>query len=182
MEMNLPGAFVIGLGFGFFLERAGLGDSRKLTAQFYGYDMTVFKVMFTAIITAMLGLFWLDRFGLIASEVLTPLQTYAVPQLIGGMIFGAGFIVGGFCPGTSCVALSLGRGDGWSFLGGMMIGMAAFHAGGESLANFAVSGSWGTMSLAEVFGLSHATTVGIIVAGAIGAFWGAEWIERKFSA
>ena len=180
--MNLLGALVVGLGFGIFLERAGLGDGRKLAAQFYGYDMTVFKVMFTAIITAMLGLFWLVRFGVIAADVLTPLQTYALPQLIGGIIFGAGFIIGGFCPGTSCVASSLGRADGWCFFGGMMLGMAAFHAGGDPLANFATSNNWGALSLSDVFGLTHATTMLIIVAGAIGAFWGAEWVERKLSA
>ena len=57
--LSLIIAIFIGIGFGFFLERAGFGNSRKLAAQFYFYDMTVFKVMFTAIITAMLGLFWL---------------------------------------------------------------------------------------------------------------------------
>ena len=63
-EISLVIAFIIGIGFGFFLERGGFGSSKKLVAQFYLTDMTVFKVMFTAIITAMLGVFFLSSIGL----------------------------------------------------------------------------------------------------------------------
>ncbi len=56
-------AFVIGIGFGFFLERAGFGSARKLVSQFYLTDLAVFKVMFTAIVTAMLGVFYLSWVG-----------------------------------------------------------------------------------------------------------------------
>jgi hypothetical protein len=62
-EMSLVLAFLLGTGFGFFLERAGFGSARKLAAQFYLYDMSVFKVMFTAIVTAMLGVTYLGWIG-----------------------------------------------------------------------------------------------------------------------
>ena len=58
-------AVLLGFGFGFSLERGGFGSSRRLAAQFYFHDMTVFKVMFTAIITAMVGLFGPRRLGLV---------------------------------------------------------------------------------------------------------------------
>ena len=61
---DLAIALVCGLGFGFALERAGFGSARKLTAVFYLYDMAVVKVMFTAIVTAMTGLFLLSAAGL----------------------------------------------------------------------------------------------------------------------
>ena len=62
-EAALLIAFVVGIGFGFFLERAGFGSARKLVAQFYLRDLAVFKVMFSAIVTAMLGLTYLAWTG-----------------------------------------------------------------------------------------------------------------------
>ena len=56
-------ALAIGVAFGAALEQAGLGSAKKLTGQFYLTDLTVFKVLFSAIVTAMLGLFWLARLG-----------------------------------------------------------------------------------------------------------------------
>src|SRR3954467_3154171 len=104
-------AIVIGIAFGFALERAGLGSARKLAGQFYLTDLTVFKVMFTAILVAMLGSFWLSRLGVFdLANVYVP-QTWIAPQLAGGVLFGAGFVVAGLCPGTSCVAAASGRGD-----------------------------------------------------------------------
>lgn len=125
-EVGLLVAVLIGAAFGFFLERAGLGDARKLTGQFYLRDMTVLKVMLTAIITAMLGAEALAAAGVLQLRfVLTP-PTYLIPQLIGGLVFGAGFVAAGYCPGTSCVATSSGRLDGIIVLGGMVGGVLAF--------------------------------------------------------
>ena len=71
LAMNLADslivAFVIGTAFGCVLEQAGLGDAKRLAGQFYLRDFTVLKVMFSAIVTAMLGAFWLGRFGLARS-------------------------------------------------------------------------------------------------------------------
>ena len=96
--------FFIGIAFGACLERAGLGSARKLMGQFNLRDLAVFKVMFTAIVTAMLGLFWLSRFGLVDLTQIPLSPTYLAPQIVGGLVFGAGFVIGGYCPGTSCVA------------------------------------------------------------------------------
>lgn len=88
-------AIAIGLAFGWTLERAGLGSARKLAAQFYLADLTVFKVMFSAIVTAMLGAYWLGRLGILdLSRVYVP-ETYLLPQLVGGLLFGAGFVISG---------------------------------------------------------------------------------------
>jgi len=100
----LAAAVIIGIAFGWTLERAGLGSAPKLAGQFYLTDFTVFKVMFSAIVTAMLGAFWLSRLGVLdLSRVYVP-ETYLLPQLAGGLLFGVGFVVACLCPGTSCVA------------------------------------------------------------------------------
>lgn len=95
-ELSLVIAFLIGIGFGFFLERGGLGNARKLAAQFYFTDMAVFKVMFTAIVTAMLGVFYLGWMGVLDLSLVYLTATYLPAQIIGGVVLGFGFIVGGY--------------------------------------------------------------------------------------
>lgn len=86
----------IGFGFGFALERAGFGNSRKLAAQFYLHDMAVLKVMFTAIVVAMLLIFWASSLMLLDTGRLFVNPTYLWPGIVGGLILGVGFIVGGY--------------------------------------------------------------------------------------
>jgi hypothetical protein len=93
---TLPISLLIGIGFGFFLERAGFGSARKLVAQFYLTDLAVFKVMFTGIVTAMVGIVVLNRVGFLDVEELPLIGTYLVPMIAGGLILGVGFVVGGY--------------------------------------------------------------------------------------
>jgi hypothetical protein len=193
MDMNAPlyqfGAFgeagslvlalVIGLAFGFTLERAGFGSGRKLAAQFYLTDLTVFKVMFTAIITAMVGLYGLSTLGVLDLSLIYQLPTYLVPQLAGGLIFGVGFVVGGYCPGTSCVAASTGRIDGLVLVGGMMAGIWIFIELYPRLETFVNSTFLGEFSLPQALGIPHGVVVLLVVAMAGAGFLIAERIEAR---
>ncbi|UCH83660.1 MAG: hypothetical protein JSW50_14590 [Candidatus Latescibacterota bacterium] len=87
---------VVGFGFGFALERAGFGNSRKLAAQFYLHDMTVLKVMFTAIIVAMILIFWASALMQLDFERVFVNPTYLWPGILGGLLLGMGFIIGGY--------------------------------------------------------------------------------------
>ena len=102
-EVSLIVAFMIGIGFGFFLERAGFGNAKKLAAQFYFTDMSVLKVMFSAIVTAMLGVYYLSVIGWVDLSMVYLTPTNILPQIVGGLLLGFGFVIGGYCPGTSCV-------------------------------------------------------------------------------
>lgn len=119
-------AVLLGFGFGFALERAGFGSARKLTAVFYFYDMAVVKVMFSAIVTAMAGLFLLSSAGVVDLAELYVEPTSYAGAIVGGLVFGVGFLVGGYCPGTSVAACATGRLDGFAFLAGMLAGVYAF--------------------------------------------------------
>src|ERR1035437_10830823 len=116
-------AAIIGIGFGFALERGGFGNARILAAQFYFYNMRVLKVMFTAIITAMLGLFYFTWIGWLDLSLVYTTDTYLVPQIVGGLILGMGFVIGGYCPGTSVVSASTGRYDGMIYFVGIFFGI-----------------------------------------------------------
>jgi len=180
-EISLVVAFVIGLGFGFFLERAGFGSAKKLTAQFYLTDMTVFKVMFTAIVTAMLGLFYLSWAGLVDMSLVYLTPTYLLPQVIGGLLLGFGFVIGGYCPGTSVVAVATGRIDAIVFLVGITAGIFVFGEAFPAIQGFVFSTDMGYVTLPELFHLRYGLVLFAVVLMAIGGFYGAEVVEKIFA-
>jgi hypothetical protein len=181
-ETALVVAFLLGIGFGFFLERAGFGSARKLVAQFYLTDLAVFKVMFTAIVTATLGLFWLGWAGVVDLALVYVPPTYLAPQVVGGLLLGIGFAVGGYCPGTSLVAISTGKLDALVYAAGIFAGVLAIGELWPWIAGFAESTAFGARTLPEVFGLSRGTVVLLVVLMALGGFAAAGALERRFGA
>jgi len=179
-DFSLVVAFIIGIGFGFFLERAGFGSSKKLAAQFYFTDMSVLKVMFTAIVTAMVGLFYLSWIGFVDLSQVYVSTTFLVPQVVGGLILGIGFVIGGYCPGTSCVAAATGRIDGMVYLAGVVAGIFLFGEIFPFVTGFYNSTNLGRLTLPDVFNMSYGMVVFLVVAMAVGAFYAAEWAEKKF--
>jgi hypothetical protein len=175
----LAAALVIGVAFGWCLERSGMGSARKLSGQFYLTDLTVFKMMFSAILTAMLGAFWLGRIGVLdLSRVYVP-ETFLVPQLVGGLVFGAGFAIGGLCPGTSCVAAATGRGDGLMLMAGMFSGVLLTGLAFKPLEHFYTSTSRGSLTLPQMLHVPYGVVVAIIVGIAFVGFRVAEAIEAR---
>jgi hypothetical protein len=175
----LAAALVIGIAFGWCLESAGMGNARKLAAQFYLTDLTVFKVMFSAIVTAMLGLFWLGRIGVLdLSRVYVP-ETYLLPQIVGGIVFGAGFALGGLCPGTSCVAAVTGRLDGVALVLGMWTGVLVTGLAFPLLQSFYETTPRGALTLPDFLHVPYGLVVLVIVVIALGGFRAAEWLESR---
>ena len=134
-------AVLIGIGFGFFLERAGFGRSDILASIFYGRDFRVMRVMFTAIVTAMMGLYFLDLVGLMPLHSIGVLDTYLLPQLLGGLLVGAAFIIGGYCPGTSIVGMVSGKKDALLFILGIPLGSVVFTLSYDSLSGLHKTGA-----------------------------------------
>jgi len=179
-EMSLVLAFVLGTGFGFFLERAGFGSARKLAAQFYLYDMSVFKVMFTAIVTAMLGVTYLGWIGWLDLSLVYLVPTHLVPQIVGGLVLGVGFVVGGYCPGTSVAALATGRVDAMVYAFGIGAGTLVYAEVFPWIKGFVDSNDMGQVTLPEVFDLPWGLVVFAVVLIAVAGFFGATLIERRF--
>ena len=130
-ELNLIVALLVGIAFGYILEHAGFSSSRKLTGLFYGTDFTVLRVFFTAGVTAMIGVLLLTKLGVLDGSVLYVNPTFVYSAILGGLIMGIGFVVGGFCPGTSFCAAAVGRIDGMVFVVGGLAGVLMF---GETFA------------------------------------------------
>jgi uncharacterized membrane protein YedE/YeeE len=182
-EGALLTALFIGALFGFALERSGFGNSKKLAAQFYLYDMTVFKVMFTAILVSMTGLFALSHLGIVNIDMVWINPTYFWPQLVGGFMLGVGFLVSGFCPGTSFVAMVSGKLDGIVTIIGVAIGILIFAISIDAipfLMNLYSVPSAGVKLLPDMVGLSAPWVAMGITIMALGAFIGAEKVEGIF--
>lgn len=163
-------ALAIGAAFGFTLERAGLGDAKKLSGQFYLRDFTVFKVMMTAIVTAMLGLFWLGRLDIIPFAALHVPETFLLPQATGGLVFGIGFVICGLCPGTSCVAAASGRIDGLAVVAGLFAGVLMAGLAFPLYAMFYNATPMGVLTLPRLTGLPYGVIVAAVTAVALLAF------------
>jgi len=181
-ETSMILAFVLGIGFGFFLERAGFGSARKLVAQFYLRDLAVFKVMFSAIVTAMLGVTYLAWVGILDLSLVYLVPTHWIAQIIGGLLLGVGFVVGGYCPGTSIASSATGRIDGLVYVGGFAVGTLGFAIAWPLLEGLYSAGAIGPATLPGTFDLSHGLIVFAVVVLAVAGFAGATWVERKMAA
>ncbi len=168
---------IVGFGFGYALEISGFGNSKKLAAQFYFKDMTVLKVMFTAIIVAMVGIFLATAVGLLDYNMIWVNPTYLWPGIIGGLIMGVGFIVGGFCPGTSLVAVATAKIDGIFFSLGVLFGIFVFGETIDNFTEFFNSSFLGRFTLQDWFGVDAGWVVLGVVLMAIFMFWGSEKLE-----
>ena len=180
--LGLGVAVVLGGGFGFVLERAGLGRVEKLVGQFYGRDMTVLRVLFTAIVTAMIGVAILAGVGVLdLGAVQLRYPTYLWPMTAGGVALGVGFVVAGYCPGTSVVAAASGKLDALATVGGLAIGGLVYAELEPALGAFPGSGRLGAFTLPQWLGLPLGVVVVGVVALAVGAFAVAGRVERRVS-
>lgn len=177
---NILLAFFIGIGFGWVLESSGFSSSRKLAGIFYGYDTVVLKVFFTAAITAMVGLLMLNLFGWMDLSVMYINPTFLPSAIIGGAIMGLGFIMGGFCPGTSFCAASIGKLDAMVFMVGLFLGILVFAEGYPVWEGIYKANFMGTPKISQSLGMSDGLLGLLVIIAAALMFWIGEWAEKKF--
>lgn len=176
--LSLAGALVIGVGFGFVLERAGFGRAQILVAQFYGTKMTVYRTMFTAVVTAAIGTTLLAALGVLDLRAVTiNYPTYLWPMVLGGVLVGAGFVISGYCPGTSVVAAASGKLDGAVTVLGTVLGALAYAEIQPAVAAFHDSGKLGSVFLYDLLGVPPLALALVVAVVAVLTFKGAARIE-----
>ena len=174
-------ALLIGIEFGFALEQAGFSSSRKLVGMFYGYDTTVLKVFFTAALVALLGSQVLSYFGLLDLSLVFVNHYFVWPTIVGGIIMGAGFIIGGFCPGTGFSAMAIGKIDALFYLLGGLVGAFIFAELYPLISDFANSSARGPVKVNEWLGISTSLFAVILMIVAAAMFWLAELLEKRYA-
>lgn len=177
---NLFLAFLIGTGFGWVLESSGFSSSRKLAGVFYGYDTVVLKVFFTAAITAMLGMLFMSLFGWIDLDLVYVNPTYLTSAIVGGVVMGVGFIMGGFCPGTSFCGAAIGKIDAMVFVGGLFIGVYGFAFTYSWWEKLYMAHYLGEPKISASLGLSDGLFGLLMILAALAMFTAGEWAEKKF--
>lgn len=179
--LNLVFGLLIGIAFGFVLEQAGFSSSRKLTGLFYGRDFTVLRVFFTGAITAMIGVILLGTYGLLDTDVIYINPTYLWPAIVGGLIMGVGFVVGGYCPGTSVCAAAIGKIDGMVFVLGGLLGVYLFGEGFPLYDTFFTSSYLGDLTVPASLGMSQGMFALLLIVVAVAAFIVTTKIEQHLN-
>ncbi|MFO7672399.1 MAG: YeeE/YedE thiosulfate transporter family protein [Lutibacter sp.] len=172
-------AILIGIAFGFVLEASGFSSSRKLAGVFYGYDFAVLKVFFTAALVAVIGVYYMDYLGYLDVNQLYVHPTYLWGALIGGIIMGAGFVAGGFCPGTSLTAVAIGKIDAIVYVGGIMVGVFIFSELYTFFEPIYEGYFYGNITLEDSLGINPYWFVFIFSIIAIVAFVVADFVQKR---
>ena len=174
-------ALIVGVLFGAALEVAGFGNAKNLAGQFYFHDMRVFKVMFTAIITAAVGVAILNAVGLLGIDLLEVPDTFLVPHIVGGFVLGAGFMISAYCPGTSIVGAASGKLDGLLTIVGVILGSIVFEEIYPLIQGFYESTARGILTFPQLLGVPFSVLVALLVVLAFVAFLGADKFEGVFA-
>ncbi len=172
-------AILLGIAFGFILEASGFSSSRNLAGVFYGYNFVVLRVFFTALIVAMVGIMYFDYLGWLDLSKIFILPTFLGPMIVGGVIMGFGFIIGGFCPGTSFTGIAIGKLDALFFAIGLYLGIFVFSLAFPLFDDFYVSGAMGNVTLTDITGIPAPWFALIFTVVALAAFWGTMFIEKR---
>ena len=175
-------ALVAGLAFGYILVAVGMLNSKKISAVFYGEDWSVMKIMFSAVVTAMVLTFTAYYFGLVDINLVQLANVNLAGQIIGGMLIGAGMVIGGYCPGTSIAAGMNRKIDAWIYIGGFMVGIFVYGIAYPFISQYILSANLGKLTLSDIFGLSYGTMTLIIVGVALTTFFLLEKTEGKLYA
>ena len=178
-QLNLVVGLLLGIAFGAVLEQAGFSSSRRLAGVFYGYDFTVLRVFFTAAVTAMIGVLILGYFGMLDTDAIYVNPTWLIPAIVGGAIMGVGFILGGYCPGTSVCAAAIGKVDAMFFVGGGIVGVFGFGELYSLYHGFYESTALGPIRVFDSLGLSQGLFAFGLIVIAVGAFTATTLIEKK---
>ena len=174
MTIQLIYGLVTGILFGFFLQRGQVLRYDKQIGALRLMDMTILKFMLTAIFVGSVGIYLLKDLGLVKLSIKS---TVLGATIIGGLIFGLGWGLLGYCPGTSMGAIGEGRWDGlWGLLG--MLAGAAVYAEAYPLMKRTVLtwGDLGKITLPGILGISHWIVVPVFVLAGVGLFY---WFEKK---
>jgi len=177
--LNLVIALFLGMAFGFTLEQAGFSTSKKLVGMFYGYDFTVLRVFFTGGLVAMIGVVVMAKFGLLDMSLVYINPTYLWSAIIGGLIMGLGFVIGGFCPGTSVCAAAIGKIDGIIFVIGSIFGVFVFAEGYPLFEGIYWDKFLGNVQMNETLGISQGLFVFLFTTIGVLAFIFTQKIEEK---
>ena len=178
-EWNFVIALLLGVAFGYILEASGFSSSRKLAGVFYGYDFVVLRVFMTAVMVAMIGLVYFDHMNWIDVSKIFILPTFLTSVIVGGVIMGLGFIMGGYCPGTSFTGVAIGKLDAVFFTAGLYLGIFIFSTLFPLIEGIYYGGEQGPVTVMDTFGISRELFAFLFIVATLFAFLLASWVQKR---
>lgn len=165
---------VTGVAFGFLLQKGQVLRYERQIGALRLLDMTIVKFMVTTVLVSMVGIYLLKDLGLVTLSIK---ETVIGGNVIGGLLFGLGWGVLGYCPGTSLGALGEGRWDAvWGILG-MLAGAAIYAEAYPAMKKTVLTwGAYGKITLPEVLGINHWLLIVLLTAGGVVL---CRWFESK---
>lgn len=143
--------FLFGIIFGFLLQKGGVAKYEVLLGALLLTDFTVMKIMLTAILVGMIGIFTMHAFGLVKLHVK---PTRYAANIIGGLVFGVGFALLGYCPGTGAAALGQGNLDAVAGIAGLLAGSYLYAEVSRTLSATVLTwGNRGGIMLPDLMGI-----------------------------
>lgn len=174
MTNDMLYGLVTGILFGFLLQKGRVIRYDKQIGALRLQDMTIIKFMLSAIVVGMIGTYLLVDLGL-AKLSIKPMIVGSI--VIGGLLFGVGWGLFGYCPGTSMGAVGEGRLDGIWGIAGMLAGAALFAEAFPFLKTTVLKwGDFGKITLPQVLGVNHWM---VIIPFAIGTVFLFRWLEKN---
>lgn len=172
-------AILVGFVFGFMLESAGFGNSTIIAKVFYMEDLRVFKMMLSIVVTAMTLTFLSYYLGFLDIWLVQLATVNLLPIIVGGVVFGAGMVIGGYCPGTGSVALATKKVDGIIFLVGFVVGIIVYAEFYSLVKDFATGTNFGKITLADITAIPFGVWAFLVLFLAIPALYGLDQIRGK---
>ena len=171
---QLLAGLITGMLFGFLLQKGRVLRYDKQLGALRLQDMTIVKFMATSVLVGMVGVYLLQDLGLAKLSIKT---TILGGTILGGLIFGLGWGLIGYCPGTSMGALGEGRWDAIWGIAGMLVGAALFAESYPILKITVLTwGDFGKITIPQVLGINHWPVIAVFVAG---GFTLLRWFEKK---
>ena len=166
---ELYSGLITGILFGFLLQKGQVLRYDKQLGAMRFLDMTIMKFMLSAILVAMVGLYGLNEYGLIKFSLK---ETILGANVIGGLLFGIGWAVVGYCPGTAVGALGEGRWDAAFGLAGMLVGAALFAEAYPAVKTTILTwGNYGKITIPTALGVNPWPVIAALAALYLGIFW-----------
>ncbi len=171
---TLAYGFITGIIFGFLLQKGRVLRYDRQMGALRLKDMTIVKFMLTTVVVSMVGVYILKDLGMVKLSIKS---TVLGANILGGVIFGLGWGLLGYCPGTSGGALGEGRWDAVWGIAGMLAGAAIYAEAFPFLKRTVLTwGDYGKITLPQLLGVNHWVVIAVFVIAASGLF---VWFEKK---
>ena len=172
-------AVILGFCFGYLVENTGFANAKNFTAAFYSTNWRVYEILFSAILTAMILTYLAFYLGFLDISLVQLSTVHLGAQIVGGLILGAGVVIGGYCPGTDIAAAMTRKYDAWVYVIGVFAGILLYAEVYPYFSRFVLRWNLGKMTLSDLFNVPYGVAAEIVVIVTVVSFFVVKGLTVK---